>query len=389
MARKNKKNDNPSKPPGKSHSKKAPPKTQFTEEECNMLYDGERFKILFEESLDVVYITNRDGIIMDLNKAGCELLGYSDKEVIGKEASSLFSYIEDTKRLAAALAVTGRVRDFEATLKKKDGSRLICLINSFVRKSQSGKILGYQGIFRDITKSRHLELRLKTEFERAEFYNDLMSHDINNFNQGALSNLELLLLSGELTEKGERYARNAIEQISGSATLILNMKKLQAIKSGELMTEKVNALELLDDAVIRSRALFPGRTIDINMTNSCLDGVVIGNRLLLEAFINLITNAIKFNRNSIPEIHIMITENESGFLKLEFRDNGPGIDDAMKQKVFDRSLRLHPEVWGTGLGLTLVKSIIESYGGSISVKDRVKGDPSQGSNFTIILRRGN
>ncbi|MDO9537941.1 MAG: PAS domain-containing sensor histidine kinase [Thermoplasmata archaeon] len=373
---------------GNPKTENAPPKQQFSDDEIDMLYDGERFKILFEESLDAVYIINRNGIIMDINNAGCELLGYSPDEIIGKNVESTYVRKEDRMRLLKTLGSNDRIRDFEIVLKRKDGSQLICLVTTFVRKSQSGEIRGYQGIIRDITKSKQLELNLKAEFERAEFYNDLMSHDINNFNQGAMSNLELLLLSGELSGKSERYVKNALDQITGSATLILNMKKLQAIKSGELMTEKVNALELLDDAVIRSRALFPGRTIDINVTNSCLDGVVIGNRLLLEAFINLITNAIKFNRNSIPDIHILITENESGFLKLEFKDNGPGIDEAMKQKIFDRSLRLHPEIWGTGLGLTLVKSIIESYGGSISVKNRVKSDPSQGSNFIVILRRG-
>lgn len=365
-----------------------PPKNNISAEEYEMLYNGERFKILFEESLDAVYITNRKGTILDLNHAGCELLGYSADEIIGQNVESTYARKEDRKQLLKALDSNGRIRDYELSLKRKDGSQLFCLITSFVRKSQSGMILGYQGIIRDITKSRELELNLKAEYERAEFYNDLMSHDINNFNQGAMSNLELLLLSGELSGKSERYVRNALDQITGSANLISNLRKLQAIKSGEIVAQTVDVIELLEDAILSSRALFPRKDIEIKVARETEDATIVGSRLLLEAFINLITNAIKFNRAKDIQIVIGISSHESGFLKLEFMDNGPGVEDSMKDKIFDRSLRLHPEIWGTGLGLTLVKTIVESFGGCIYVEDRVKSDHTHGSNFVVILRRG-
>jgi PAS domain S-box-containing protein len=373
----------------KSAGKAAPGKISFSVDECDMLYNAERFKILFEESLDAVYLVNRDGILMDLNRAGCELLGYQVDEIIGQNIESAYVRKEDRKQLLNAIASNDRVRDFEVALKKKDGTQLICLITAFVRRSPSGEVLGYQGIIRDITDSRQLELSLKAEYERAEFYNDLMSHDINNFNQGAMSNLELLLLSGELSEKSERYVKNALDQITGSANLISNLRKLQAIKSGEIVAQTVDVLELLEDAVLSSRALFPGKEIEIKIASETEDAIVVGSRLLFEAFVNLITNAIKFNRSKDIQIVVCVSGHESGFLKLEFMDNGPGVEDSMKEKIFDRSLRLHPEIWGTGLGLTLVKTIVESFGGCIYVENRVKNDHTHGSNFIVILRRGN
>ena len=377
------------KPVSKPVSKVSPTENSLSTEEYNMLNNGERFKILFEESLDAVFIINRQGIIMDLNSAGCELLGYSPEEIIGQNVESTWVRKEDQTRLLKALGSSDRIRDFEIALKKKDDSKLICLVTTFVRKSSSGEVLGYQGILRDVTKSRELELSLKAEYERAEFYNDLMSHDINNFNQGAMSNLELLLLSGELSGKSQRYVKNALDQITGSANLISNLRKLQAIKSGEIVAQTVDVSELLEDAILSSRALFPGKDVEIKVACETDDTVVIGSRLLFEAFVNLITNAIKFNRAKDIQIVICVSSHESGFLKLEFMDNGPGIEDSMKEKIFDRSLRLHPEMWGTGLGLTLVKTIIESFGGCIYVENRVKNDHTHGSNFVAILRRGN
>lgn len=376
------------KPASKPLPMNALSKNNNTAEEYNMLYDVERFRILFEESLDAVYIINRQGIIMDLNSAGCELLGYSPDEIIGKNVETTYARNEDRARLLKALGSSDRIRDFEVALKRKDGTQIICMVTSIVRRSRTGDILGYQGILRDISKSKHLELSLKAEYERAEFYNDLMSHDINNFNQGAMSNLELLLLSGELSGKSERYVKNAFDQITGSANLISNLRKLQAIKSGEVVAQTVDVIELLEDAILSSRALFPGKDIEIKVARETKDATIVGSRLLLEAFINLITNAIKFNRAKDIQIVICVSSHESGFLKLEFMDNGPGVEDSMKEKIFDRSLRLHPEIWGTGLGLTLAKTIVESFGGCIYVENRVKNDHTHGSNFVVILRRG-
>jgi PAS domain S-box-containing protein len=348
-----------------------------------------RYKSFFEESLDAMFITDREGIIVDLNRAGCELLGYLEEDLIGQNVELTFVNKEDRNRIVRALKIHDRIKDFELILKKRDGTRVICLVTSMIKRSGSGEVLGYQGILHDITKSKEMEIKLEAEYERAEFYNDLMSHDINNFNQGAMSNLELLMLSGELSGKGERYAKNALDQIANSAHLISNLKKLQAIKSGEIVPQTVDVFDLLEDAVLSSRALFPARDFEISIASETKDTVVVGSRLLLEAFVNLITNAIKFNHCKKAELGLKVSGHESGFVKLEFADNGPGIEDGMKEKIFDRSLRLHPEIWGTGLGLMLVKTIIESYGGCIHVEDRVKGDHTRGSNFIVILRRGN
>ena len=81
-------------------------------------------------------------------------------------------------------------------------------------------------------------------------------------------------------------------------------------------------------------------------------------------------------------------EAESGkYWKVEFKDRGPGVPDEIKESVFARLERVNKRAFATGLGLTLVKQIIEECGGKIWVEDRIRGDQSKGSNFVVMLQK--
>ena len=127
---------------------------------------------------------------------------------------------------------------------------------------------------------------------------------------------------------------------------------------------------------------------------------VLGNEFLCRAFENILINALKHNINSTKEIVINISKiqkDNNGYVKLEFVDNGIGIEDSQKELIFEMgkgwdpitdispSYRKKKNVGGIGLGLSLVKKIIESTNGYIWVEDRIKGDYSQGSNFIILI----
>ncbi len=83
----------------------------------------------------------------------------------------------------------------------------------------------------------------------------------------------------------------------------------------------------------------------------------------------------------------MNLENENGrrYYFVSVEDNGPGIPDAMKDVIFDRFRRGNTRAHGTGLGLYLVKTLVESYGGKVMVDDRVNGDPTKGTRFVVML----
>ncbi|TFG23321.1 MAG: ATP-binding protein [Promethearchaeota archaeon] len=112
------------------------------------------------------------------------------------------------------------------------------------------------------------------------------------------------------------------------------------------------------------------------------------NELLLDVFENLIMNSITYNKNEKVQITVNISnveKNNEEYVKLEFKDNGIGIQDEQKSKLFQGEQFQHETSKGMGIGLSLVAKLIELYGGMISIEDRILEDPSQGSNFILLI----
>ncbi len=226
---------------------------------------------------------------------------------------------------------------------------------------------------------------------RSDMYLDLMGHDINNMNQVALGNLELaeqMLESGEKLSNDDRsLISKPIESLENSSKLIYNVQKLQKVKSGEFALNTVDICEILSRLKDRYSSI-SDRNILINFqhTGKCL---ITANELVEDAFSNLIWNAIKHSDPSKPiMININVSEtfeNSSNYYLVAVEDNGPGIEDTVKAKLFQRFIRGKTNAKGSGLGLYLVKTLVESFHGYIKVEDRVQGDHTQGTRFVIAL----
>ena len=118
---------------------------------------------------------------------------------------------------------------------------------------------------------------------------------------------------------------------------------------------------------------------------------VVGGELLIDAFENLLVNGVIHNDSEKIRLWINLSkvyQEDKNFVKIEFKDNGLGIIDGRKNPIFERNYKNDRSTGGMGIGLSLVKTIINSYGGQLWVENRVVGDYSQGSNFIILLKEG-
>jgi signal transduction histidine kinase len=99
-------------------------------------------------------------------------------------------------------------------------------------------------------------------------------------------------------------------------------------------------------------------------------------------------NSIRHNGNPNVEICVEVSkiwENNKKLIKFEFKDNGLGISDERKETIFTRRKGFNMKASGMGIGLSLVKKIINSYNGKIWVEDRIKGEFAKGSNFVFLI----
>ncbi len=116
-----------------------------------------RYRALFDSFWDVVYLTNRTGKLVDINQAAVTLFGYTRDEFLGIDVRSLFVFPEDWYRLSKMLDAAGNIQNSEVKLRTKAGNEMTCLLTINIHKARNGKILGYQGIIRDITVRKSLE----------------------------------------------------------------------------------------------------------------------------------------------------------------------------------------------------------------------------------------
>jgi PAS domain S-box-containing protein len=122
----------------------------------------EKYRTLFQESRDAIFISSREGRLIDVNQASLDLFGYTREELLQRIPVSEL-YVDPAARdeYRSQLEGKGSCRDYELKLRKKDGTELDCLLTSSVRYSKDGSILGYQGIIRDVTAYKRAEDALR------------------------------------------------------------------------------------------------------------------------------------------------------------------------------------------------------------------------------------
>lgn len=125
-----------------------------------------KYRTLFEGSRDAIYITSREGEILDANHSMLDLFGYSREEMVGLNAGKTYVHPEDRRKFQQQIEREGFVRNYEMKLGKKDGTEMDCLLTAAVRHADDGSILGYQGIIRDITAIKQTANELRTEKQR-------------------------------------------------------------------------------------------------------------------------------------------------------------------------------------------------------------------------------
>ncbi|WP_082122638.1 hybrid sensor histidine kinase/response regulator [Methanoculleus sediminis] len=220
-----------------------------------------------------------------------------------------------------------------------------------------------------------LHKKLEAANREANLYLDIMTHDIKNAEN--VSNLYTDLLLEMLDGEAALYARKIRSSIHRSAEILGNVTTIRRIHHD---SPDVGPVDL--DAVIREEvAAFPD--VAIEFAGSALARVW-ADDLLPEVFANLIRNAVKFGGQEV-RIAIRVEDYDGESVLVSVEDTGPGIPDPMKESIFSRFERGWVGGYGDGLGLFIVRALVERYGGSIRVEDRVEGRPDLGAAFRFTL----
>ncbi len=176
-------------------------------------------------------------------------------------------------------------------------------------------------------------------------------------------------------------------QVHRGAKLIANIRTLSQL-SEETELRAVDPFGKLDEAIKFLNKSYSDKQIEIEIISQIKEAKIMANDLLVDIYENLMINSVKYNKSPINKIQIKVSKYKKtniDNLKFEVIDKRLSIYDTMKDGIFNGTTKREDKSKGMGLGLILVRKIILSYNGKIWIEDKVKGDPSQGTSFVVLL----
>ncbi|HNX47343.1 MAG TPA: ATP-binding protein [Methanomassiliicoccales archaeon] len=231
---------------------------------------------------------------------------------------------------------------------------------------------------------------IKSKVSAQKIYNILLTHDVANYNVPIHGFLEMLIKDPKLDERQRRYVKSALAQSQNISNLITDVRKLWNILESDASVElvPVDLVPLLHDIVreIKTSYLFSDIPLELQYPEG--EALVMANPLVRDVFFNVINNSAKYGDMKKVEV-VMRPDHigDVGYWRVEVRDQGKGIPEERKPQLFQRFENLDTGMAAEshGLGLSVVKALVDRYQGKVWVEDRIKGDHTKGSIFVIML----
>lgn len=359
----------------------------------------EKYHYLFEKSPYMIILINTKGDIIDFNQNTFKYLrGINKKDLIGKNFLDLnlipSKHLNKLKRLYKDLFGEG----FSIPLEfKMDSSKnnLVGTNLEWIEVQTAMLKVGddnlIQMIIQDISERKRVEEKYIIAYDQAEFYKNLCTHDFSNILlviNGSSQICSLFIDDPEKVKEVKDNLERIRDQVKRANLLIKNIQKISEIDRNKPLLKLINICTPLTESIKYVNDSYKEKSVEINVNSSNDQFFVPANNLILDVFENILINAIKYNDKPNIKISVKISKIEkdnNNYVKLEFSDNGIGIQDSRKKLIFQEGRKRDKYTKGMGFGLTLVKTIIDSYDGQIWVEDRVPNDYTQGCNFVILI----
>jgi PAS domain S-box-containing protein len=346
-----------------------------------------------ENALEGLHKVGPDGSILWANQAELDLLGYAPEEYIGHHVAEFHVDRRSCEKLLASLQAGDAVYDYPAQLRCKDGSVRHVLIHSNALV-ENGRFAYTRCYTRDVTDRTCLEAELRQRMDqlaeldrRKDEFMAMLGHELRNPLAPIVNSIEIMKLQGDDPKRITR-AREIIErQVALMTRLVDDLLDISRLTSGkiELRREVVSLATIVERAVELGRPLIDERGHRLSLD-------VPADAILLEAdparlaqvLANILHNAAKYTG---PGGHITLSARRAGGeVLVAVRDNGVGLARDMCDRIFDLFVQgpdaLAQARGGLGIGLTLVRKLVELHGGSVQARSE---GPGRGSEFEVRL----
>ncbi|MGB4270349.1 MAG: PAS domain S-box protein [Spirochaetota bacterium] len=366
-------------------------KEELTLRNIQLFEEKERFNRVLESINDAVIVTDKTAVIQMVNNATCNLLNKEYNEIIGKDVTTILD-LDCKERVDFTFNTI-----IEILQQKSITNECILHVGNvsynielyiLPLKDQMNSITGTIVVLRDITQKKIIEdhIAWTSKLESVGLLAAGIAHDFNNILTSVVGNLSIV--KNKIHESSELYQHiNDAEKASFKAKELT--QQLLTFAKGGAPVKKVTSLSTMFKDIVtfvlRGSGVESQFIIDDNLYN-----VEVDEGQISQVIQNIVINAREamndhgqlkvYARNVTNEDPIKAIIGKDNYIRISIEDNGPGIQDENIEKIFDPYYTTKPH--GTGLGLTVVYSIIKQHGGYIFVDSQ----PGKGTRFDIYLK---
>lgn len=372
--------------------------TDKKEAESAIVASEEKFRNIFESFQDIYFRCDSEGVITMISPSVQEVIGFQQKEVLGKNLREFFDSPTSVDRITHILNKEERIRNIDGSLKTASGKTLQFLFNVRQIRKDDGSVQT-EGVARDVSQLKKTNEKLKLAKEEAERSLKVkerflanMSHEIRTPMNGIIGMIDLMA-STKLNEEQSEYVKT-IDKSSQTLLNILNdILDLSKIEAGKMdlrlaPIQLVKTIEKVYD-LFSQQAISKDNNLFYHIDERIPEWILADETRLTQVLSNLTANAIKFS-DSAGNINISVRLISSKEKKLTFKvavkDSGIGISEEDQETLFQNFHQLDnsstKNFGGTGLGLVISKELVKSMGGDVGVVST----PGLGSTFWFTFK---
>ncbi len=355
--------------------------------------EDSRIAAIVESSDDAIIAKDLSGVVFAWNRAAERLLGYAASEMIGQPLTVIVppDLLEEEAFILRQIALGERIEHYETTRRCKDGRMIRASVRVSPIRDASGRITGASKIMRDVTDRDARERRIQelqaelTHVQRLTELGQVVTTLVHEVNQpitaikNYLNGCRRLVATGNLT--GVQAAVDRMEDQTKRASQIIQRTRDFVMKR-DVQMQAEDLSVVIDEAVALIRTAMadkmPTLTVQVDPAEPRVD---IDKVQVQQVLFNLMRNGIEAMQDqSARELTIATHRAQAGMVEISVADNGAGLTESVRGRLFQPFVTTKPT--GMGVGLSVCQGIVQLHGGRLWAEDRI----GRGTVFRFTVR---
>lgn len=338
-----------------------------------------RFRSIFENSTDTIFIADAVGNIKQINKAGSNLLQLPENQLLQKNIFDFVGNAETVAMFSEELRIQHEIKDTEVAILTNDGVTKDCLL-SISLEADDLKQAYLQGMIHDITERKRIEnnaVQIEKLAAAGRFMRTL-AHEVRN----PLNNINLAVEQLQLEKPESEDEKMFLEIIHRNSSRINSLitELLQSLKESSIVKKEVALHDIIDEVITITKDKAALKNIELLFDNGALnDFVLVDKNKITLALLNLVNNSIEAIENKRGIIVLETNRNILNKITLTITDNGSGMSDDNRKRLFEPYYTTKRN--GMGLGMVSTLNILQSHNASIVVESAI----SKGTKCIIVF----